>query len=235
MVVLNRLFSDGPWRLIDVARSYNSSPAFINKSTHPGAAIGGWGGGLCWRGGTLDGSPRGLPARSRGLVCTTAFFAGDTRCQRRRVAQSTSSFCFAFAAVGYSSRSASTGATLDARSAGSSDAASTVARKMAAPTAGLRITRGDAVGLRPDEPRGSPCARSPSEHARHGNRQAVPQDHPDDVPALAPSATRTPISRTRAVTENAISPYTPMQARRTVSAAANVANPAVNVPAAAHR
>jgi len=45
---------------------------------------------------------------------------------------------------------------------------------------------------------------------------------------LAPSATRTPISRVRAVTEYATIPYTPMQARRTVSAAANVASPAVN-------
>ena len=43
----------------------------------------------------------------------------------------------------------------------------------------------------------------------------------------APSAMRTPISRTRAVTEYASSPYTPMQASRIVSAAANVANPAV--------
>ena len=44
------------------------------------------------------------------------------------------------------------------------------------------------------------------------------------VPRAAPSATRTPISRTRAVTEYASSPYTPMQASRIVSAAANVAS-----------
>jgi len=43
---------------------------------------------------------------------------------------------------GYSSRSASTGATLDARSAGSSDAASTVARRMAAPNSSVRGSPG---------------------------------------------------------------------------------------------
>jgi hypothetical protein len=43
---------------------------------------------------------------------------------------------------GYSSRSASTGATLDARSAGSSDAASAVARRMAAPNSSARGSPG---------------------------------------------------------------------------------------------
>ena len=47
------------------------------------------------------------------------------------------------------------------------------------------------------------------------------------VRRVAPRATRTPISRVRAVTEYASIPYTPMQARRTVSAAANVASAAV--------
>ena len=47
------------------------------------------------------------------------------------------------------------------------------------------------------------------------------------VRRVAPTATRTAISRVRAVTEYASTPYTPMQARRTVSAAANVARPAV--------
>ena len=47
------------------------------------------------------------------------------------------------------------------------------------------------------------------------------------VPRAAPSARRTPISRIRAVTEYASSPYTPMQASRLVRAAANAANPAV--------
>ena len=47
------------------------------------------------------------------------------------------------------------------------------------------------------------------------------------VPRSAPSATRTPISRIRAVTEYASSPYTPMHASRLVRAAANAANPAV--------
>src|SRR5437762_10578443 len=44
------------------------------------------------------------------------------------------------------------------------------------------------------------------------------------VPRAAPSARRTPISRTRAVTEYASSPYTPMQASRIVMPAANVAD-----------
>ena len=43
---------------------------------------------------------------------------------------------------GYSSRSASTGATLDARSAGSNDAASTVARDMAAAISSVRGSPG---------------------------------------------------------------------------------------------
>ena len=43
---------------------------------------------------------------------------------------------------GYSSRSASTGATLDARSAGSNDAASTVARDMAAAISSVRESPG---------------------------------------------------------------------------------------------
>ena len=44
---------------------------------------------------------------------------------------------------------------------------------------------------------------------------------------VAPSAMRTQISRLRAVTEYASSPYTPRQVRRTVSAAAKVASAAV--------
>src|SRR5262245_11121633 len=43
---------------------------------------------------------------------------------------------------GYSSRSASTGVTLDARSAGNSDAVSTVARRMAAPKSSVRGSPG---------------------------------------------------------------------------------------------
>ena len=43
---------------------------------------------------------------------------------------------------GYSSRSASTGATLDARSAGSNDAASTVARDVAAAISSVRESLG---------------------------------------------------------------------------------------------
>jgi len=45
------------------------------------------------------------------------------------------------------------------------------------------IAGGDAVELRPYEPRGSPRARSANEHAGDRNRQAVPHDHPDDGPA----------------------------------------------------
>ncbi len=130
-------------------------------------------------------------------------FAGNTRCQRRRGAQSTSCSFGSGARQhsskrpifnrwrrksfrhpdGHSSRSASMGATLDARSAGSNDAASTVARQYGCGDHQRSwITGGDAVELRPHEPRAGPRAQSADEHPGDRNRQAVAHNHPDDRP-----------------------------------------------------